>query len=321
LRRLFNIDKSKISSWNKYFINRQIFNLSKKINKNEKIDLIVGHESGIGDEAACIGRKLNIPSIFHLHGLYEYHKQTFGVSNLKKILSNLEKSTQIISVSKIAIGSYLNNGLENNRISIIPNLITRPDVDMQIENNWLDICKNKKVILCVGWFVEEKRIEQAINLVHELIERGDFILLIIGQGQQEKYLLGLIKQYDLENKIYIVGSVPPLKMPFFYKLCNFLIHPSIVDSFSMVCLEAMNNRRPIICTKNIGLTEYISDSKEGFIINPDNIAELKQKVLELLNNPDLEKTMGLEAFETSQKFYPEIVGEKIKEIYDRAITS
>jgi glycosyltransferase involved in cell wall biosynthesis len=89
----------------------------------------------------------------------------------------------------------------------------------------------------------------------------------------------------------------------------------------MVCLEAMGNRKPIICTKNIGMAEYIKNGKEGFIVEPENDKQLQQRVLELLNDDSLRKSMGDNAFKTASNFYSEIIGEKIKEVYDRAIKS
>jgi glycosyltransferase involved in cell wall biosynthesis len=321
IRRLFNINKSKISSMDKYFIHRKIIRLAKRINKNTKIDLIIGHESGIGDEACFIGNQLNIPSIFHLHGLFNYHQTEFGKNKIDKIILNIEKANQIISVSNIAIESYKQHGLKNKNISIIPNLVNPPKEDSLINEEWGNIIKNKKVILSIGWFVKEKRIEQIIELANNIKDRDDFVVLIIGQGKKEKYYNQLIEEFNLKNKVYIVGPITPEKISFFYQNCYVLIHPSIIDSFSMVCLEAMSYHKPIICTKNIGITEYIKNNKEAFTIDPDNQEQLKEKTLILLNNPELEKNMGENACQTSQKFYKEIIGEKIKTIYDREIQS
>lgn len=321
IRRLFNVNKSKISSWNKYFIHRKIIKLAHRINKKIKIDLIIGHESGIGDEACFIGNQLNIPSIFHLHGLFNYHQTEFGKDKTDKILLNIEKAKQIISVSNIAIDSYKQHGLKNKNISIIPNLINPSKDNLSINEEWNNIIKNKKVILSIGWFVKEKRIEQVIELANSIQDRDDFVVLIIGQGKQEKYYNQLIEKFNLKNKVYIVGPITPEKISFFYQNCYVLIHPSVIDSFSMTCLEAMSYKKPIICTKNIGITEYIENNKEAFIIDPDNQEQLKEKALILLNNPELAKNMGESAFQTSQKFYKEIIGEKIKTIYDREIQS
>ncbi|NCC70537.1 hypothetical protein EOM09_03065, partial [bacterium] len=125
IRRLFNIPKYKIFSWNKYFVNKKIYKIAKKLDKQKNFKLIIGHESGIGDEACVVAQKLNKSSIFHLHGIYDYHLKSFGKDGMRKILKNINKASHIISVSRIAINSYLNNNLLTENISIIPNTLNK----------------------------------------------------------------------------------------------------------------------------------------------------------------------------------------------------
>ncbi|MFA6513915.1 MAG: glycosyltransferase family 4 protein [Patescibacteria group bacterium] len=321
IRKIFNIEEKKILLLSKYITRVRILSLAKKINIKEHFNLIIGHESGIGDEACYVGANLNIPSIFHLHGIYNYHLDRLGSRSINNVISNIEQAKNIVSVSKIAIESYFNGGLQNKKVSIIPNLLSKTEHIPDLRKDLKEIVKNKKVILSVGWLVKEKKIEQIIRLAHRIKEREDFIILIVGQGGEYNNHNKMIKSLGLENIVYLVGAINPEKMNALYNICDFLIHPSIVDSFSMVCLEAMGNRKPIICTKNIGMAEYIKNGKEGFIVEPENDKQLQQRVLELLNDDSLRKSMGDNAFKTASNFYSEIIGEKIKEVYDRAIKS
>jgi len=321
VRRLFDIDKTKISSLSKELINKKISKLAKKINKRKHFDLIVGHESGIGDKSCFVGYELHIPTIFHLHGIFEYHKKGFGEKSMEQILLNLEKANQIISVSNVAINSYKNNGLKNQNISIIPNLIKNEETTVLLDKKWKDIIKNKKVILSVGWLVKEKKVDQIIAMAEKLRQRKDFVVLIIGQGEEENNYAQQIIDKHLENIVYIVGPIKPNKIAAFYKACDFLIHPSTVDSFSMVCLEAMSYGKPIIYNKNIGIAEYIEDGKEGFVVEPNNEQQLFEKTVILLDDNKQKDTMGVAAHNTSLKFKSEIIGEKIKEIYEKQITA
>ena len=306
LLRTFKIlDWPAVSYWNKKYIAPKILRLAKKLHDKYQFSLVHGHESYIGDEATIIGQILRIPSIVTIHGLYDYHKQGFGGKVMKRVVSNLNRADRLFAVSKIAATSYQQNGV-NHEIDIVPNGIDERALKAMkpIPEKWQKIIKGKTVILTVGFFVKEKRFEQVIEAAAKLKEKygGSFAILMIGRGELESRYKKLIKEKCLENHIYIVGQIPPNEMMSYYNACDFLVHPSIIESFSMACLEAASAGKPFICTSNIGLTEYITPNKEAFIIPPDNIEALTEKMDILLSSANLRKQMGEAGRETAQKF-------------------
>lgn len=320
-RKIFNIRRSKIYSWNSKLMSEKVCKIAKDISGTQHFDLVIGHETGSGDIASLVGKMLNIPSVFHLHGLFEYHKNEFGLKKMQDVVLHLEQTQHIISVSRLAINSYHNNGLKNKNISIVPNLVNENRTNSQLDSYWANVVNNRKVVLAISWLNKEKRIDQVIMLAEKIRSRQDTVILIIGEGEEAAGYRKLIKDKHLEKTVYMVGPVSPAQINAFYGVCDFLVHPSIVDSFSMVCLEAMSFGKPIICTKNIGITEYIKNGREGFIIDPDNLQQLFEKTVILLNSAELGVDMGKIAYETSREFSKEIVGEKIRDIYEEQISS
>jgi len=305
---------------NKIFIRKKILKLSKKLHKKYNFSLVHGHESYIGDEAGHVGNKLHIPSIVTIHGLYEYHKLGWGEKVMQLIIKNLNKSNKILAVSRIALNSYQKNGLRNEKNEIIPNILNKQEAGL-LPVKWRNIIENKKVILTVGFFTEAKRIEQVIYAFVELRKKyqDSFILLIIGRGKLETFYKKIIKDNNLENQVYIIGEVAPNKIMSYFQICDFLVHPSIVDSFSMTCLEAMSAGKPFICTQNIGITEYIKNNQEAFIVPPNDLNELTKKMDTLLINSELRKKMGRLAYQTSLKFQDNNLKHKLFKIYEEFI--
>lgn len=290
---------------NKKYIKHQVLLLAKKLHKNHQFILVHGHESYIGDEAVNIGKKLRIPSIVTIHGLYNYHKAAVGRATMINITMNLNHANRLFAVSKVAATSYQKNGV-NREIDIIPNGLNDNTLKFAppLSEKWQKIIKNKTIILTVGFFAKEKRFEQVINAAAKLKEKhGDsFVVLMIGRGGLEEYYKKLIKEKNLENHVYIVGQIPPSEMMSYYNACDFLAHPSIIESFSMACMEAASAGKPFICTSNIGLTEYITPNKEAFVIPPDNIDALTEKMDILLQNTGLRQQMGVVAKQTAETF-------------------
>lgn len=173
------------------------------------------------------------------------------------------------------------------------------------------------------FFLKEKRFEQVINAAAELKGKyGDsFVVLMIGRGGLEGYYKKLIKEKNLENQIYIVGQIPPSEMMSYYNGYDFLAHPSIVESFSMACLEAASAGKPFICTSNIGLTEYITPNKEAIIISPDDQNAVVKKMELLLIDEKLREKMGEADRLTAQKFLWKNQIRKTLSVYEQLIRS
>jgi len=288
--------------WRKRILAKSIEILSKKINNKYHFDLVHGHEPYVGDEAAVVGKKLNIPSVVTIHSLYEYHQRLFGADILPKIVKNLNQADKIFAVSKISAESYLRNGV-NHDFEIIPNGIGDYKTS-SLPDSLKSALRGKTVIMCVGFFVVEKRIEQLVYAAAELKKKykNSFAVIIIGTGALENLYKEIAKNNGMEDQILILGQIPPSEIMSYYAFSDFVVHPSVIESFSMVCLEAMAAGKPFICTSNIGITEYITNEKEAFIIPPDNIGSLVEKIDILLGDPSLREKMGRAAGETAQKF-------------------
>jgi glycosyltransferase involved in cell wall biosynthesis len=131
----------------------------------------------------------------------------------------------------------------------------------------------------------------------------------------------LISKNGLNQQVIIVGQVNPSNMDSYYNAADFLVHPSIIESFSMVCLEIMSAGKPFICTSNIGLVEYITPNEEAFVISPDNVDALTEKMEVLLKDTKLRQMMGEKSKLTAQKFLWSNQINKTISVYEQLIKS
>ena len=71
--------------------------------------------------------------------------------------------------------------------------------------------------------------------------------------------------------------------------------PSLSEGFAQVSLEAMSCGLPVICTTNSGCNDAIKDFKTGFVIEPSNREQLKEKIDWFIQNRSCIETMGKNA--------------------------
>jgi glycosyltransferase involved in cell wall biosynthesis len=313
------IKKDNYYHYLKKTVSKKIIGLAEELDAKNKFSLVHGHEVFIGDEAANVGKSLKIPSIITVHSLFEYHLSLFGKKIMPMILNNLGLADKLITVSKLVEKTYLNHGLKKN-MTIVPNGL-KPKPPAPLPDYWKNIILNKKVILAVGFFSKEKRFDQLIKVCSKLKQtlNDKFVVLIVGSGDLKKYYLSLISKLQLNNQVFIVGQVPPQEITAYFDSCDFLVHPSVIESFSMVCLEAMSRHKTFICTENIGITEYVQNGKEAIIIKSDNDQQLLEKMQLLLENGSLSQKMGEAAYQTSLNFQWEILIPRIINIYNQLI--
>ena len=98
--------------------------------------------------------------------------------------------------------------------------------------------------------------------------------------------------------------------------CSFLVVPSRSEGFGMVAVEGMACSKPVIATKVGGLEEIVIDGYNGLLVEKNNPNDLKEKILELINNEELRKTLGKNGKEFSKKFSWIKCAESFKNIYE-----
>lgn len=119
--------------------------------------------------------------------------------------------------------------------------------------------------------------------------------------------------------VRIVGEVAPKDMPSYYSLADVIMHPSVVNSLSMVCLEAMSHAVPVVCTSKIGLVEYVHPGKDAVVIPPDDLSSLYQAVSELVRNPSRRRAIGQRARKTAMLLSWTRIVPRIELVYEEAL--
>ncbi|MGL5405902.1 MAG: glycosyltransferase family 4 protein [Propionibacteriaceae bacterium] len=134
------------------------------------------------------------------------------------------------------------------------------------------------------------RLCEAFALVREKLPQAQ--LLIAGTGPLEKKLRSLAGP-----GVNFVGHIPEAQLPQFYVRGHVFISPVRqtrfdAEGFGMVFVEAASVGRPVIVGRSGGSPETVIDQKTGFLIEPDDVQVMADRMYELLTNPDQATAMG-----------------------------
>jgi glycosyltransferase involved in cell wall biosynthesis len=108
--------------------------------------------------------------------------------------------------------------------------------------------------------------------------RSDTMIYLAGQGSRQEvlHLHALIKSYNLEKRVKLLGYVSEEEKIDYYARCLGVYFGAYDEDYGYVTLEAFFSKKPVIVHDNAGgPLEFVTHGKSGFVIkeNPDEVAE------------------------------------------------
>ena len=172
----------------------------------------------------------------------------------------------------------------------------------------LGISKQGLTFLFVGQLVERKGIKELLAVWNNHIKKyPNDHLVVIGTGVLKEHL---IKKYNSEKGIHIMGGISYDKLPLYYALSNVFIMPTLEDNWCLVLPEAMACGLPVACSiYNGGTAELIKDGVNGYSFDPLNKKSILD-TLEAFHHHDLQ-TMGKHSIEIESNFTPDKAAQRI----------
>lgn len=164
---------------------------------------------------------------------------------------------------------------------------------------------DNKNLIAVGRLELEKGFDMLIDAFDIAIKKSNecklWKLNIFGDGSEKESLINQINKYNLNDNINIRNFSTNIENE--YINSSIFILSSRTESFGMVLVEAMNVGLPCIsfACKN-GPSEIISDNVDGFLVEPNNVDELADKIVTLVENYETRKKFARLAREKSNVF-------------------
>lgn len=161
--------------------------------------------------------------------------------------------------------------------------------------------KSLSTILWCGRLIDWKHPDDAIAVVNRLKKEGyKFELNIIGTGDMESFIRGLIAKYNLFDCVHLLGSMKPEQVRTYMEQAQiYLFTSDRQEGWGAVLNEAMNSGCAVVASHAIGATPFlVTDGENGLIYKSGNISMLYEKVKYLLDNVNVSQQLGKNAYQT-----------------------
>lgn len=142
-------------------------------------------------------------------------------------------------------------------------------------------------LLFVGRLVKVKNLFYLMKGFCEALKENKKIFLhIVGEGRERNRLEKLAEQLNISDFVKFHGVLYKENLLKIYQSSDVFLITSEYESFCMVATEAMACGLPVIGTKVGFLPNLITPGETGFLVELNNIKELKEKILFFANNVD-----------------------------------
>ena len=174
------------------------------------------------------------------------------------------------------------------------------------------------IVMAVGRYSWQKGFDLLIEAWSRVaIKAPEWRLNIYGEGNDQE-LKALIKRYSLQESCSLLPPVTNIARN--YSESSIFVLSSRYEGFGMVLCEAMACGVPVVsfdCSS--GPKEIITDGQDGLLVESENIEALAQKILYLIERPQLRREMGAAARKNSSRFSQQTIMEQWRDLFENLI--
>ncbi len=277
----------------------------------ERFDLVHAHGlAGWGYARLLAQGRARAPLIMSAHGLEE-----FKTSPAKQLAYRpfhyferqaAQQASAIIasdSAARQEIPRYLH--VAPRKVVLIPNGIdidaaladVSPEAMEMLGRNWL-LNRRSPILLSVGRLEANKGFDVLIDALARIRPSlpSTWLWLLVGDGPERMRLEEKLRAYRLDAHAWLVGSQNDITLHNLYELATLFVHPTLFEGSSLVTLEAMAHRRPVVASAAGGIPDKVLPGRNGYLVEPGNAADLGDKIVLALRDARRLREMGEESY-------------------------
>ena len=226
--------------------------------------------------------KFNTKFILRISGM---PKLNFIRKNFWKLISS---RIFIVTCPSLELKSKLRNMnlFEENKLHFLPDAIidiNKFRIQSKEETHVLQKFEKKRIIFSAGRLTKRKNFTYLIDEFCLFSQTNkDFVLLILGDGEEKNVLEKKIKEKNLEEKVFLIGHVKNVYK--FFKKGEIFVLSSLWEEVGFVMVEAaLSNLFVISSNCPNGPSEFLENGQNGILFQNNKFGELTKSLKKYLN--------------------------------------
>jgi glycosyltransferase involved in cell wall biosynthesis len=239
-----------------------------------------------------------LPFIANPHGLEEYRtpdwRKWLAYAPFRALYSygtrSADRAIATDACTKDDLPHYL--GVDPRRVVVIPSAI-----DVEECMGWTDPATGAAMRARFGLdqaepvFLSVSRLERnkGYHILAAALARLQRRLppawrwLLVGQGKERAALEAQVRELGLAEHVTFVGKLSDTELHSLYEEVDLIVHPTLYEGSSLVTLEGMIHRKPIVASAAGGIPDKVFDGRNGFLVRPGDVGDLAAKLAQALD--------------------------------------
>lgn len=279
------------------------------------------------------------PDIMHAHSLFnggllahylsEKHKIPFVITEHSTAFSRGILSDKQIYSAQVAVDNasiciavsnefktLLNEQFKTDKWVYIPNIVSNKFLKSNLINHKNRNNAYRFINICL--LESKKKVDLLIHAFHILSAKVDNIELEIGGGgPQLKYLINLVNELNLNDKVKFLGVLSRAEVLDKVSNSNAFVLSSEFETFGVVLVEALALGKPVVATK-CGGPESIVTPEVGYLVKKNSSEALAEGMMLLYSNRSSFNAQNIRDY-CSGEFSEEAVVNKLASVYNDVV--
>lgn len=259
---------------------------------------------------AAAARSAGVPVVLHVHG-GKFLAREFESRSFKALAERMLRAADEIVVLSRLEHEIIARRWPDLHVTVLENAIDLPDISESV--------KTRGSVLFLGRLHESKGLDDIVEAVRRIsAEKTGFTFRAFGAGEKE---IGFVESMSeiLGDRFHFGGVIAGEEKKAELAAADIFVLPSRYgEGLPMAMLEAMAARCVVIVSEMASTGAVIVDGVNGFLIEPGNVAQLAERLGDILERSDRLEELRAEARRTvAERFGLDRYIERLDDIYER----
>lgn len=290
----------------------------------------VHHPFQSGQLALRYCKKRNIPVIFTNHTRYDLYAQvylpalldTLTESAIRAYLPAYCRACDLVIAPSQSLKEVLQGIGVDSPIEVVPNGVNLapftfpPEV---IDRSTLGIPPEAIVLIYSGRLGPEKNLLFLLRSYLGLAAAVENVhLVLVGEGSERENLQDLANKTQFGDRIHFTGLVPYDKLPGYLAMADIFVTASVTEVHPLSVIEALGAGLPVLGVDAPGVKDTVVPGVSG-LLAPEDQAAYTAKLMRLVTEPDLRKTLASGARQTAARYDIHLTSHMIANHYQKLV--